>query len=40
MNYDVIYDALKLIFDKNLKRLRELGDIGTARILAIYREIV
>jgi hypothetical protein len=29
--YDVIHDALKLISDKNLKRPRNLGDMGTGR---------
>ena len=42
MKYDVIFDALIVICDKNLKRQREFGDIcsiGIAMILAKNREI-
>ena len=29
LKYDVIYDALKLICNKNLERPRKFGDIGS-----------
>ena len=31
LKYDVIHDALKVICNKNLKRLRNFGDMGTGR---------
>ena len=45
LKYDVIHDALKVICNKNIKRLRNFGDIGsfggigTGRKLAKNREI-
>ena len=39
LKYDVIHDALKLIYNENLKRLDNFDDRGTGRNLSKNSEI-
>ena len=39
LKYDVIHDVLKVIFNENLKRLRNYGDIGFSRDMNTFKNL-